>query len=76
MLTLTRKVGEMIHVGDDIVIVVKEIRRNQVRIGIEAPRELNIYRPEAKESVEKEADTIEEEVVKVPRRTRKYRPNH
>lgn len=46
MLTLTRKTGESIRIGDDIEIVVKEIRRNQVRIGIVAPREVPIYREE------------------------------
>jgi carbon storage regulator len=44
MLTLTRKVGERIQIGEDVVIVVKEIRRNQVRIGIEAPKEIPIAR--------------------------------
>ena len=46
MLTLTRKVGESIRIGDDIQIVVKEIRRNHVRIGILAPKEVKIYREE------------------------------
>lgn len=46
MLTLTRKVGESIRIGDDIQIVVKEIRRNHVRIGIHAPKEVKIYREE------------------------------
>lgn len=46
MLTLTRKAGESIRIGDDIEIVVKEIRRNQVRIGIIAPRDVAIYREE------------------------------
>lgn len=46
MLTLTRKVGEKISVGDDIEIVVKEIRRNQVRIGISAPKTVPIRREE------------------------------
>ena len=46
MLTLTRKVGEAIRIGDDIAIVVKEIRKNQVRISIVAPREVKIYREE------------------------------
>lgn len=46
MLTLTRKVGESIRIGDDIQIVVKEIRRNHVRIGILAPRDVKIYREE------------------------------
>lgn len=49
VLTLTRKVGEEIRIGDDIIVVVKEIRRNQVRLGIEASREIPIVRPEAEE---------------------------
>ena len=60
MLTLTRKVGESIRIGDDIEIVVKEIRRNQVRIGIVAPREVPIYREEVYESMKAEADSVEE----------------
>ena len=46
MLTLTRKVGESIRIGDEIQIVVKEIRRNHVRIGILAPKAVKIYREE------------------------------
>jgi carbon storage regulator len=56
MLTLTRKVGESIRIGDDIEIVVKEIRRNQVRIGIVAPREVPIYREEVYESMQTDSD--------------------
>jgi carbon storage regulator len=46
VLTLTRKVGETIRIGDEIQIVVKEIRKNQVRIGIVAPRNVKIFREE------------------------------
>ena len=61
MLTLTRKVGESIRIGDEIEIVVKEIRRNQVRIGIVAPREVPIYREEVYESMKAEREGDDEE---------------
>lgn len=61
MLTLTRKVGESIRIGDDIEIVVKEIRRNQVRIGIVAPREVPIYREEVYESIQAEEEPSEDQ---------------
>ena len=51
MLTLTRKVGESIRIGDDIEIVVKEIRRNHVRIGILAPKEVKIFREEVYKNI-------------------------
>jgi carbon storage regulator len=46
MLTLTRKSGEQIRIGDDILITVREVRGNQVRLGIEAPRSVHVYREE------------------------------
>jgi carbon storage regulator len=52
MLTLTRKVGESIRIGGNIVVLVKEVRRNQVRIGIDAPRTLEILRGELKQQLE------------------------
>lgn len=52
MLTLTRKAGEMIKVGDDIEIVVKEIRRNQVRIGVVAPKNIPVHREEVYEEIQ------------------------
>ena len=46
MLTLTRKAGESIRIGDDISIVIKEIKGRQVRIGIVAPRDVYVCREE------------------------------
>ncbi len=51
MFTLTRKVGQVIRIGDDIQIVVKEIRKNQVRIGIIAPRDVKIFRDEVYQNI-------------------------
>ncbi len=46
MLVLTRKSGEAIRIGDDIKIVVIDVRENQIKIGIEAPQSLSVHREE------------------------------
>ena len=46
MLTLTRKSGECILIGDDIRIVIRDVRGRQVRIGIDAPGDVPIHREE------------------------------
>jgi carbon storage regulator len=54
MLVLTRRPGESIVVGQDIVVTVIEIKGGQVRIGIDAPREVQVYREEIYEQVRQE----------------------
>jgi carbon storage regulator len=51
MLILTRKSGEGIRIGDDIRIVILEVKGNQVRIGIEAPEAVNVHRDEVYEKI-------------------------
>ncbi len=46
MLVLSRKLGEKIVIGDSIVLTVVKIDRNQIRLGIEAPADVAIYREE------------------------------
>ncbi len=46
MLVLSRKLGEKIVIGDNIVVTVVKIDRNQIRIGIEAPTDVPVYRQE------------------------------
>jgi carbon storage regulator CsrA len=47
MLVLTRKLGEEVQIGDNIKVVVLKVDGQKVRLGIEAPQEVNIRRPEA-----------------------------
>lgn len=54
MLTLTRKVGQKIRIGDNIEIVVREIRGRQVRLGISAPQGLAVYREELYQQIAQE----------------------
>jgi len=46
MLILTRKSGQSILIGDDIKIRIIEVKGNQVRIGVEAPRNISVHREE------------------------------
>ncbi|MCG8606494.1 carbon storage regulator CsrA [bacterium] len=54
MLVLTRKLGETIVIGDDIVIKVVDIHGKQIRLGIEAPTEISIFRGEIYERIKNE----------------------
>jgi carbon storage regulator len=46
MLVLSRKIGEKILIGDNIVLTIVKIDRNQIRLGIEAPIDVQVYREE------------------------------
>ena len=46
MLILTRHIGEKVKIGDDVTLTVVDLRGNQVRIGIQAPRDIEIDREE------------------------------
>lgn len=48
MLILSRHIGEIIHIGNDIAITVVDVRGNQVRLGIEAPTDVKVLRNELK----------------------------
>jgi carbon storage regulator len=51
MLVLARRVGENILIGDDIVVTVLEMGRDQVRIGIRAPRSVSVHREEVYQEI-------------------------
>ena len=54
MLVLTRKVGERINIGDDIIVSVIEVDRGSVRLGIDAPRKITILRQEVYERIQEQ----------------------
>lgn len=54
MLVLTRRVGESIVIGNDVVVTVLEVRGDQVRVGIDAPRSVQVHREEVYRAVERE----------------------
>ena len=54
MLVLTRKVGEQINIGDDIVVTIIEVSKGNVRLGIKAPKQVSIHRHEIYEKIQQE----------------------
>lgn len=54
MLILTRRVGETLMIGDDVTVTVLGVKGNQVRIGVNAPKDVSVHREEIYERIKKE----------------------
>ncbi|MBS5999441.1 MULTISPECIES: carbon storage regulator CsrA [Haemophilus] len=56
MLILTRKVGESVLIGNDISITILSVRGNQVKLGVEAPKEVSVHREEIYQRIKQMKD--------------------
>ena len=56
MLILTRRVGETLMIGDEVTVTVLGVKGNQVRIGVNAPRDVAVHREEIYDRIKTEQD--------------------
>ena len=66
MLILSRKINEKIMIGDDISVSIIEIRGDQVRIGVDAPKTVKVFRQEVFDAIKAENKAAAQSAVELP----------
>jgi carbon storage regulator len=60
MLILTRRVGETLMIGDEVTVTVLGVKGNQVRIGVNAPKDVSVHREEIYERIKNEKEAAQQ----------------
>jgi carbon storage regulator len=76
MLVLTRKVGERIRIGDEIVVTIVRIQNDKVRVGVEAPKHVAVHREEVAVEIEAQGRSITTSSGALPRTGPAVSPRH
>lgn len=67
MLILTRRVGETVMIGEDVAITVLRVKGNQVRLGVDAPKDVSVQREEIYQRMQGDGDGMAQESGAAPR---------
>lgn len=61
MLILTRRIGETLKIGDNIEVTILSLKGNQIRIGVNAPKDVEVHRSEVYDRIQKERGNTKED---------------